>query len=360
MNEFCRRGLVAAAVFAMLFPWSTAAQQRYEFMGPLTVTSDPLKPERPPTYHIRIANDPTTDWTVASCGSVPPETLQRLVGDLVTIEATKKEHLLCPWNIRVATPGIGDFSTGGVRGRNNGITLRRRANGTIQVVAQPQSPMFSRIAAITSVTDAKVVSAEFTGAFIVHAGNNWTKWPDGTNLNRTDDVVQIVATAVLERSGQVNGDGSGYVYTCGIDKKKVLTLDGRYFIQGDGDIGKLCEETPYGLPAWNQLHNVQAIASNDYQGVAVLSDGSIKVWDRDADKQMNHPNPAFQGIVSVAAGDDFMLALVNDGTIVSWGRPHTGPPAGLHDVVAISTSLQGGMAAALQRDGTLVTWDPHK
>ena len=63
------------------------------------------------------------------------------------------------------------------------------------------------------------------------------------------------------------------------------------------------------------------------------------------------------GVVAVAAGDEFSLALKSDGTVVDWGSNRAGgatPPPGLNDVVAIAA--RGLNAAALRSDGTVVQW----
>ena len=72
-----------------------------------------------------------------------------------------------------------------------------------------------------------------------------------------------------------------------------------------------------------------------------------------------YPPPQSTNVVSIAAsawGDHF-LALKNDGTVVDWGssaRGQTNVPAGLSNVVAISTGRFHSLAA--RRDGTVVAW----
>lgn len=78
---------------------------------------------------------------------------------------------------------------------------------------------------------------------------------------------------------------------------------------------------------------------------------SIVVWGSDSG-QTNFP-ASLTNVVEVAAGALHNLALLDDGTVRSWGS-QTNVPAGLSNVVAISA---GGFASlALKANGTLVSW----
>jgi alpha-tubulin suppressor-like RCC1 family protein len=63
-------------------------------------------------------------------------------------------------------------------------------------------------------------------------------------------------------------------------------------------------------------------------------------------------------VTAIAAGDDYSLALKDDGTVVGWGhgfgvRPFDGRLA-LSNVVAIAAGVSYERSLALQRDGTVV------
>jgi hypothetical protein len=77
------------------------------------------------------------------------------------------------------------------------------------------------------------------------------------------------------------------------------------------------------------------------------------------DAMATYPPPQSTNLTSIAASawSDNFLALKNDGAIVSWGnnaRGQTNLPAGLSNVVALSTGRYHSLAAL--RDGTVVAW----
>jgi hypothetical protein len=63
------------------------------------------------------------------------------------------------------------------------------------------------------------------------------------------------------------------------------------------------------------------------------------------------------GVIAIAAGDGFSLALKNDGNIVGWGSNTSGAltmPSGLTDVVKLSAGR--GSAIAQHAEGHITTW----
>lgn len=78
---------------------------------------------------------------------------------------------------------------------------------------------------------------------------------------------------------------------------------------------------------------------------------SVVVWGKDAG-QTNFP-ASLTNVVEVSAGALHNLALLDNGTVKSWGN-QTNVPSGLSNVVAISTAGEANLA--LKQDGTLVSW----
>ena len=77
------------------------------------------------------------------------------------------------------------------------------------------------------------------------------------------------------------------------------------------------------------------------------------------------PSEVLQGVVSVAAGWDFNMALCADGRVVSWAPNGVGasplklPPEAVTDVTAISVYASRGLS--LKADGTVIRWrDPRE
>jgi hypothetical protein len=84
--------------------------------------------------------------------------------------------------------------------------------------------------------------------------------------------------------------------------------------------------------------------------------GKVIAWGNNDIGQTNVPTN-LTNAVSVAAGNDFCLALKDDGTVIGWGSNTHGqatPPTNLTDVVAIAAGAQHGVA--LKADGSVVCW----
>ncbi|MBZ5528794.1 MAG: hypothetical protein LAN71_12945 [Acidobacteriia bacterium] len=131
-----------------------------------------------------------------------------------------------------------------------------------------------------------------------------------------------------------------------------------------------------------------AIADNGTFAFALLEDGTVRAWGSAFNGQLGlgtsipktpdarggtrvlkpQPIPGLAGVKSIAAGSDFALALLENGTIKAWGRnkygevgdeeisnspvPVTVP--GIDSAVAISAG--DDYALALLRDGTVRVW----
>lgn len=115
--------------------------------------------------------------------------------------------------------------------------------------------------------------------------------------------------------------------------------------------------SPYGaqtVPAG--FSNAVSVAAGWNHSVALLEDGTVRAWGWNFYGQTNVP-PSLSNVVQVAAGRDFSLALKDDGTVVAWGEPTYGKttvPSGLTNVVQVAAG--GYIAAALRSDGSVVTW----
>lgn len=91
--------------------------------------------------------------------------------------------------------------------------------------------------------------------------------------------------------------------------------------------------------------------------VACLVDGVLRAWGGDNTYgQLNIPEDI--GVVKhISAGDGFVVATREDGTVVAWGRNDSGQtalPEGLTDVKY--TVCGKDFAYAVKNDGSLVCW----
>lgn len=136
------------------------------------------------------------------------------------------------------------------------------------------------------------------------------------------------------------------------------------------------------------LTEVAAIAAADSSAYAVLRDGTVRAWGRDAIGDGRAPSefggpsrttgPAFRpvavpgldGVAAVSTGGGIVLALTREGRVYSWGRNFYGalgrPPRielsldtpgeipGLTDVIQVRAGA--GVSTALKKDGTVWVW----
>lgn len=94
-----------------------------------------------------------------------------------------------------------------------------------------------------------------------------------------------------------------------------------------------------------------------YVTVAVKADGSLESWGKSDEPLFSVPT--LTGVIGVATGDGFGVALKSDGTVNAWGTPAQANgqevvPAGLSGVTHIDASITH--VAAVKSDGTVVAW----
>ncbi|MGZ5565463.1 MAG: S8 family serine peptidase, partial [Limisphaerales bacterium] len=104
------------------------------------------------------------------------------------------------------------------------------------------------------------------------------------------------------------------------------------------------------------LSNVVNVAAGEDFSLALKNDGTVVGWGNNSLGQCSPP-AGLSGVVAIAAGSSHALALKQDGTVVGWGSGYAGeasPPAGLSNVVAITA--RGLTSLALRNDGTVAGW----
>ena len=177
-----------------------------------------------------------------------------------------------------------------------------------------------------------------------------------------------------------------------------LLADGTALATGDNGRGQLgigridvlpgTRETPAPVSVPTPiagLAGVKQLAAGRLFAVALLEDGTVMAWgDRwdgklgdgetgpFSDRQTNIPTPrpvrGLSGVKQIAVGSDFAFALLNNGTVMGWGRAVRGrlgeavtvktgvpvPIRGLERVKQIAAARENGLA--LLEDGTVRTW----
>jgi alpha-tubulin suppressor-like RCC1 family protein len=189
----------------------------------------------------------------------------------------------------------------------------------------------------------------------------------------------LIAGAVSVTSAAPAGAGGGAgVYGAGA------------MLNGWGQIGngnRYGDDVPLGPVTIPSPSPIVAIAAGAYESAAVLVDGTLWTWGgntfgalgRDTSGSYD-PNPgrvtAVSGIIDVAAGDSFMLALRADGAVVAWGYNTDGQvgngTVGLGNSTPVQVSGLGpgsGIVAvaaghyhslALRADGAVFAWGNNR
>ncbi|MEQ6902568.1 IPT/TIG domain-containing protein [Nocardioides sp. YIM 152588] len=154
----------------------------------------------------------------------------------------------------------------------------------------------------------------------------------------------------------------------------------------DGALGN-DDPTPAGKPRWVRgMTSARAVASGYAFSMALRKDGTVWTWGNndfgqlgdgtEAERHRAGIVPGLTEVVAISAGNSFAMALRKDGTVWTWGDGINGQlgdgtagvgterhePArvdGLADVVAISAGQS--VALAVLEDGTLWSWGgiPH-
>jgi len=132
----------------------------------------------------------------------------------------------------------------------------------------------------------------------------------------------------------------------------VLNMDGTVKVAVVADNDKYNLE---GVP--EDLSNVKAIASTNFDIMALKEDGTVVVWGYNGDGQCDAD---LSDVTAIATGNvysPYCLALKEDGTVVAWGDNTDGQcdvPADLSDVTAIAAGNDNCLA--LKSDGTVAVW----
>jgi alpha-tubulin suppressor-like RCC1 family protein len=176
--------------------------------------------------------------------------------------------------------------------------------------------------------------------------------------------------------GPVTGASGSYYQTLATLANGTVAAWG---YNGYGELGdgtKEEHESPETVPG---LTGVTSVAAGDEFSLALRSDGTVATWGTGGYGELGLGStvkesltpatvPNLSGIVSIAAGFDFALALRSDGKVEAWGYNHYDELGdgtketryspeivpGLSNVVAIAASGYAGYA--LLADGTVEVW----
>lgn len=165
----------------------------------------------------------------------------------------------------------------------------------------------------------------------------------------------------------------------GGDHSLALLADGTVRGWGRNESGQLGDGTfteSNRLPVRvRSLRQVKAVTAGFDHSLALLADGTVRAWGSNADGQLGGgttgdapPGPVavrgLTGVTAVAAGHDFSLALVADGTVWAWGgllgdgtTNSSSLPVRVPGLTGVTAVAAGrGYGLALVSDGTVRAW----
>jgi len=125
--------------------------------------------------------------------------------------------------------------------------------------------------------------------------------------------------------------------------------------------------TPIGFTAWGNMHdgqidmpenltNIRSFAAGGGFVLALKNDGTLLSWGHNHVGQTNIP-PALSGITRISAGTHNGIAIKGDGTVAAWGYNAFGAsnvPTGLSNIKDVSGGRDFNLA--LRVDGTILAW----
>jgi alpha-tubulin suppressor-like RCC1 family protein len=172
----------------------------------------------------------------------------------------------------------------------------------------------------------------------------------------------------------------------GCDHGLALKTDGTVYAWGRNNEGQLGDGTndSSDVPVKAKIDNVKAISAGCGHSLALKENGTVWAWGYNYFGQLGNDTSGagtdrtFPGKVAnigtgakgVAAGDDFSVALMKDGTVRSWGDNYfgqlgngtytpmdtPGPVSNLSNVKAIATDSSARHVLALLNNGTARSW----
>ena len=223
------------------------------------------------------------------------------------------------------------------------------------------------------------------GTVMAWGDNKYGQLGDGTT---SDSDVPVAVKGLSE----VTAIAAGYGYSL------ALLSNGTVVAWGEGALGELGNggQSNSDVPVTvKELSGVKGVTAGVFQSIAVLSNGAVKAWGANYLGQLG--DGTFEGpelcereipcsvvpvsvsgiseATAVSAGEEYSLALLSNGTVVSWGTDNTGelgdggaereasdvPVAvsGLSDVTKVAAGGESGFA--ILSNGSLMGWgDNHE
>jgi alpha-tubulin suppressor-like RCC1 family protein len=151
----------------------------------------------------------------------------------------------------------------------------------------------------------------------------------------------------------------------GNDHSMALMKDGTVRVWGSNKYGQIGDGTsanrdrPYAVPA---VRNAVAIAAGGYRSIVVLADGTVMEWGANevnlGPRRMPALLPGARGVRSVVAGDGHVAALTQSGEVMTWGSAahyETGRGSQNANAPGLVKGVVGATSIAAAHSTTVVT-----
>jgi len=201
-------------------------------------------------------------------------------------------------------------------------------------------------------------------------------WGDNRDYqtNVPADLNHVVAIAAeethalaLKKDGTVVNWGSPAEVPMGLSNVVAIAATPSFYgddlaLKNDGTVIAWCIRNSLIDPS-EKLNDVVSISAGENHNLALKRDGTVFGWGDNSGGQVagiptvQRPYKAsgmvtiggqvLTNVIAIAAGNEFSLALKNDGTIIAWGRFGLQPasvPVGLSNVVAIAAGERSWLA----------------
>ncbi len=314
---------------------------------------------------------------------------------------SRRARLVCTV-LLVLTAFAGAWAPPTVRATTPGAVWAWGENGNGQLGNSNSSPGPTPV----QVDDlAKMTDIAAGSAHSLALGSDGSVWAWGANARG-----QLGNGSVADSSRpiRVAGLGRAVDVAAGTEHSLAILTDGTVWAWGANDAGQLGEASPgtcgrreAGSPVLigcsptpvrvDGLSGVTSVAAGAHHNLALLADGTVRAWGANIGRAVLGPGAPESGcdftscsrtptpvgglgkVTALAAGASYNLALLEDGTLQSWGvnangqlgrpsepcgrlgcGPTPGHVSGLREVTAIAAGEDHSLA--LRADGTVWTW----